>query len=155
MKKDFKFKMSFDHPAVDDAIISAFQLRTGIRLPEDYKKFLLASNGGVPTPQQFDIPKTKHSVLVDYFYGILPKREPCDLEYETNRMAEHLPQGVVLIGHDPGGNGYLLATTGESRGSVYFWDKRGLLVNAESGNTFLLADGISKLLDSLYEPDIE
>lgn len=143
------------HPSIDKSTIDGYESRTGISLPVEYRKFLLLYNGGIPTPQQADIPKTKHSVLVDYLYGILPKRSRCDLEYEAERMSEHLPSGFIVIGHDPGGNAYLLATKGKERGRVYFWDKRGLLSKSEGGNTFWLADSISSLLDSLYEAETE
>ena len=140
-------------PSVNENVIDAYQVRTGINLPSDYRKFLLLHNGGIPTPQQVDIPKTKHSVLVDYLYGILPERG--DLEYETERQSEYLPAGFIIIGHDPGGNAYLLATKGKECDRVYFLDKRGLLNKNESGNTFWIADSISLMLNSLYKAEME
>lgn len=153
MSKPYGRIVDSKHPSIDESVIDAYESRTGINLPDEYRKFLLLYNGGIPTPQHADIPKTKHSVLVDYLYGILPKRSRCDLEYEAERMSEHLPTGFIVIGHDPGGNAYLLATKGKERGRVYFWDKRGLLSKNESGNTFWMADGISALLNSLYDSE--
>jgi hypothetical protein len=83
-------------------------------------------------------------------YGILPKRTRGDVEYETEKMSEYLPEGFIVIGHDPGGNGFLLATEGDNRGRVYFWDKGGLLSSTETaGNTFWLADSMSLFLNSV------
>jgi hypothetical protein len=155
MSNAYKSTVESKHPSIDQSVIDEYESRTGVSLPDDYRKFLLLYNGGIPAPQQAAIPKSKHSVLVDYLYGILPKRSRCDLEYEANRMSEHLPTGFIVIGHDPGGNAYLLATKGKDRGHVYFWDKRGLPSKNESGNTFWLAESITSLLNSLYEAENE
>ena len=101
--------------------------------------------------QQLNIPDTKHAVLVDYLYGILPSRVPGDLEFETARMSEYLPSGFIVIGHDPGGNAFLLATRGKRRGSIYFWDKRGLISDGTNGgNTYRIASNTASFLRSLY-----
>ncbi len=137
--------------SIDKEMIEAYELRVGINLPEDFRAFLLSSNGGIPTPQQADIPNTQYSVLVDYLYGIGDSRQPGDLEYEAVEIEEDLLEGMIVIGHDPGGNLFLLATKGRDRGAVYFWDLGGLYLSEDdSGNTFRLADSFSNLLERLY-----
>ena len=151
MTQQFKCTFASKNPPATEDDVRAYEVRAGSSLPTEYRDFLLHCNGGVPSPQQVDIPKTPHSVLIGYLYGILPNRSRGDLEYETDRMSENLPDGFIAIGHDPGGNSFLLATQGEGRGRVYFWDKRGLLsIKEGSGNTFWLADNISDLIQSVY-----
>jgi hypothetical protein len=136
------------------AALNAYEAALGITFPDEYRQFLLSFNGGRPAPQQVDIPNTDHSVLVFVLYGIKEKRTAGDLAYELHRHRADLPEGYLPIGHDPGGSPFLLATAGENRGRVFFWDRTWFFEDsAAGGNTYWLADSLPALLDSLYEAD--
>jgi hypothetical protein len=141
-------------PAVSAEELEAYESAMGVSLPEEYKRFLLSHNGGRPSPQQVDIPNTEHSVLLFLLYGIKEKRIPGDLAHELQRRRSDLPAGFIPIGHDPGGSPFLLATTGEHRGRVFFWDRTWFFKDSSAtGNTYWIADSFPALLDSLYEAE--
>ncbi len=131
--------------------IAAFEQRTGLRLPDDYKQFLLTTNGGTPNPKQFTVPGCGDA-LADYLYGLTDPTTPCDLDYELAQAQEigPLPVGFLPIGHDPGGNTFLLATVGDDRGRVFFWD-RGDFWRTATANTFPVAASFTEFLNSLSE----
>lgn len=141
------------YPPISKKEIDDYEQRTGIDLPAEYKRFLLSTNGMVPSPDQLQIPNTEHAVLVGILYGIRQERVMGDIEYVTKLHEDDLPDGFIAIGHDPGGNSFLLGTKKATRGKVYFWDKRGLLkARKKKGNTYWLGDSIDDVLDALYEP---
>jgi hypothetical protein len=143
-------------PVVVPAQLDAQEAALGISFPDDYKQFLLSHNGGYPTPQQLDIPKTGHSVLLDVLYGIGEDRVPGDLVYEFRRHLDDLPEGFIPIGHDPGACYFLMGTTGKYRGRVYFWDRTWFFKeSSEKGNTYWLSDSFTGFLNSLYEAEDE
>ncbi len=139
---------------VSQASLAEYEASLGLSLPEDYKTFLISCNGGIPFPHQLDIPNTKHAVLLDVLYGIKDERTPGDLVYELQHHQPDLPEGFLPIGHDPGGSPFLMGTTGQYRGRVYFWDRTWFFKESSSSeNTYWLADGFIELLNSLYESE--
>jgi hypothetical protein len=130
--------------------IKSFEMSYGAALPEDYKRFLLVSNGGEPLPNEIDVPN-QQPVLVDLLYGISDKREPGDLEYEVMSRSETLPKNFLPIGHDPGGNTFLLSVEPSRWGRIYYWDSCCFFEDSdENQNTYLVADNISDFLQSLH-----
>ena len=92
--------------------MTAFEKRAGLKLPADYKRFLTATNGGVPRPEVFTVPRCG-DVLIDFLYGLRGEPKRLDLEQEQVYAQEldPLPAGFLVSGKDPGGNALLLDTT--------------------------------------------
>ena len=137
--------------------IAAFERRFGVQLPAGYKKFLGTINGGTPVPNRFTVPGCG-AALADFLYGIRVDRVPGDLEREQREASrlDPLPPGFLIIGHDPGGDGLLLSTSGEDAGWVYFWERsRRVWARAGGPNTFPVAKSFSRFLKSLREPPPE
>ena len=132
--------------------IEGLEQRLGIKLPDDYKQFILKTNGGVPAPNGFVVPE-RGQALVDILYGIRTERIGGDLEFEQEQAAlwEPLPEGFVAIAHDPGGSSILLATIGKHAGKVFYWDRNGLWVRDDRSNTFLIAQNFSDFIELLCE----
>ena len=123
---------------VSAANLNSFEVRAGMVLPDDYKTFLLSSNGGKVSPNEIDVPG-QEAVLVDLLYGICEKRKPGDLEYEIARLSDTLTKAFLPIGHDPGGNSFLLGLEGTQSGRVYYWDSSLFFEeSSEEQNTYLL-----------------
>lgn len=124
--------------------------------PADYKRFLLSTNGGTPTPHSLEIPETDHGAYVAFLYAIKNEDAISDLQYElkdlSSRMTGKLPEGFIVIGHDPGDNKFLLGTRGEYQGQVWFWDIVGLMsTTSPTENTYWLADSFSDFLNALRD----
>jgi hypothetical protein len=140
---------------VSAATVNAAEKRLGVKLPADYKRFLRTTNGGCPKPDTFLVPD-RGPAMVGILYGVAPERSPADLEYEQGEAAlwDPLPTGFVAIGHDPGGNTFLLGTLGADAGRVFFWDRNGLWVREDGHNTFPVAASFTAFVESLRElPD--
>jgi hypothetical protein len=144
------FAHSFN-PA-SEAELKTVEQRLGVRFPKDYRKFLRDINGGSPTPACFAVPQCGPA-LVDMFYGIHTQRTHADLEYEREEATqwEPLPEGFVVIGHDPGNSLLLIGTLKDDAGKVYFWDRVGFWTRKDGRNTFLVAQSFAAFLDSLRE----
>ena len=132
--------------------VAAVERRLGVRLPPDYKRFLRTTNGGIPDPNCFTVPD-REDALLDILYGLRNDRTDSDLEFEQEQAAlwDPLPVGFVAIGHDPGGNGLLLATLGKDAGRVFSWDRVGFWVKDDGSNTFPVAASFTEFIESLRE----
>jgi len=132
--------------------IAACEEQLGVSLPESYKEFLLAQNGGHLPGACFLVPECGW-VSLGILYGICSLGQPCDLytEQEHYRDFDLLPPGIIVIGNDPGNNKLLLDTNGEARGYVYYWDAVNFFPasSEEDGNTYFLAKSIQRFLENL------
>ena len=130
--------------------LESFESRTGLVLPDSYGDFLLAFNGGQPIPNEADVPN-QQPVIVDLLYGICDTRIPGDLQYEMSRRGDLHSKGFIPIGHDPGGNTFLLGLFGTQAGRVFYWDSCLFFDGSdEQHNTYPLATSIGELLSSLH-----
>ncbi len=144
------------YPPVSEADVQRYEQRLGVTFPDDYRKFLLTTNGGIPTPHYLDVPDENHVVWVGFLYAIKNEHDISDLVYEladlSSRMSGKLPDGFIVIGHDPGDSKFLLGTKGEHAGQVWFWDTaRQMSTTSASENTYWLADSFTNFLNGLHE----
>jgi hypothetical protein len=113
-------------PASQDQL-EAFETEIGIRLPEDYRQFLVNTNGGyVPGWCEFEGATHKGeswSAVVHHVGGFreelhfsLRFARSCCLSSESQ-----FPRALLWIMDDPGGNGICIGLTGKYRGRVYLW----------------------------------
>lgn len=97
--------------------IELFELRFGVSLPEDYKQFLLSTNGGRPV----DNIHPKVQTDVHWFLGL--NKEPLwsSLYFNIEIYASRLPPGTIPIAGDSGGNLFVMRLDGEADGTIGFW----------------------------------
>jgi cell wall assembly regulator SMI1 len=131
----------------------------GVSLPEDYKRFLLAHNGGRPRPDAFRItwkgqpfaPGWRVSAVGD-FHAIY-EGDAVNLLVDARKFKDRIPKEMLPVATDPGSNLVLLGLAGANRGKVFFWiheleeefDERSF------DNLGLLANSFDEFLDSLFE----
>jgi hypothetical protein len=112
---------------LDESRLRSFEAAEGLTLPEDYRAFLLASNGGRPVECNFMYadetgPYTDGEVNV--FYGLHDGRYArLDKMIRTARAV--IPRDFMPIAGDSGGNEICLGISGPNFGKVYFWDHDG------------------------------
>ena len=109
-------------PKIGPQDVAAVEAKLARRLPNGYKQFLLEYNGGVPEPNQFDVPGARTSSGVNRFYAILDGEVDGDLIYEQRLLRGYLPSGIMAIADAEGGNHVCLSVRGEDYGSVFFRD---------------------------------
>jgi hypothetical protein len=113
-------------PAPPDQI-EAFEAEVGATLPDDYRKFLVRTNGGyIPGWYRFKGPTPDGQSWVAFVHHVCGLREEPHLSLRFNRACglsgeSQFPRALLWIMDDPGGNGICLGLGGKRRGRVYFW----------------------------------
>ena len=122
----------------------------GVSFPDSYREFLCSTNGGNPFPKLINVANAG-DVLIDFLYGVSGNDQPGDLIFEQRKAQEldPLPDGLIVIGHDPGGNRFLLETCGEKCGCIFYWDSASFFPRSstEEGNTYFVAESMEDFLE--------
>lgn len=140
------------NPTTDEESVKAFEEMIGFRLPADYRSFLLTTNGGQkPNPEGFKTETGERSML-SYLYPVGDGRG-YDLQAHFLHMRSELPNGVIRIGEDIGGNPICLVVTGEDKGAVLFMDHEVETGLHENGwdNLYFCARSFTEFLESLCD----
>lgn len=102
----------------------AYERQIGCALPNDYREFLLATNGGNPKDAGYFI--VKHAlrkpeswVKIEFFYGL---RRDDGLTLSQAREIHHgsLPDNVLPVAYDGFGN-QIYVHLEDDFGAVFFW----------------------------------
>jgi hypothetical protein len=132
--------------------VESFERVLGSRLPDEYRNFLLAKNGGWPDSDLMfpisDAPFDEHGIL-NCLFGLFDENEMYDLREEFETYLGRIPANLVPIGEDPGGNLICLATSGVDRGMIYYWDHEQESEEAGYENVYLVSTGFTAFLDGL------
>jgi cell wall assembly regulator SMI1 len=144
---------------LNTSAIADFEKQFDIRLPQDYKEFLLQNNGGAPEEDwAFDFidiaTNTKTGSDIQSFFVIYDeetyKDDDLRKSYRILRENEEVPVGILPIGNDPGGNLICISVSDKNYGEVFFCDHE--LEDPETGYIIMstIADSFSKFIDSCY-----
>lgn len=139
--------------------IAQLETRWKIKLPDEYKKFLLTSNGGRPNPDVFDVPGWAHQgSVLKIFYGIHAGSKASRLDRAIEVYTDRIPADLIPIAADSFGNAICLGWKGKRRGKVYFWDHEDELdehgrFRQDYGNVYLIAKSLMEFLNSLRESE--
>ncbi len=113
-------------PPTDAAAVAAFEQSLQARLPQEYRDFLLESNGGEPADPAFrfgDEAEPYADSAVRYFFSIGDHpRYGLAYQHKIYTQAKRVPADMLPIATDAGGNLVLLALDGMLAGKVFFWD---------------------------------
>jgi hypothetical protein len=94
-----------------------FEKVNNIKLPKDYRAFLLEFNGGKPMPNVN--PDTTR--MVSYILGMHNDKYDESIYRVIEAYAGRLPFDSFPIARDPFGNLYLMSFNNEQHGFIYFW----------------------------------
>jgi hypothetical protein len=136
--------------------ILAFGREFNVRIPDDYRDFLLAQNGGKPDDicyfnvPGYCVPKAE----IDTFYGILDDktgRAGNSLNVANQDLMYRLPKGFIAIGDNCCGDQILLATLNSGTSGVFFFDHENEPYDSdvgweEFGNIYKVANSFSDFL---------
>ena len=151
-----KSKITNPGPPVSQEQISLLEKELAIELPESYRGFLLETNGGEPSPDEFIVPGWEgEASAVSSFFSISDDKE-AGLESEILSFKARIPDSIIPIGTDPGGNLICIGIADTNRGKVYFWDHEDELdENGESkldfSNTYLVAGSFDEFMENLTD----
>jgi hypothetical protein len=102
--------------------LEKFETRIGARLPEEYRAFLLAHNGGEPDPSDFEIGPNDYSGIHGGFYGLHQGPDYCRLDDNYDTFKGRIPDDLLAIADDDAGNQICIGIKGKSKGQIFFWD---------------------------------
>ena len=148
-----KIKQSNPFGALRPEDLAAFETRHALQLPEDYRRFLLAHNGGVPIPNTIDFVAqgAPTSSDVSAFYGLHAGEAWASLAWHMDIFEGRIPPDGLPIAGDSGGNQYVLIVRGARRGQVFFWDHEGETDPPGEENMSLVAASFTAFTGKLYE----
>lgn len=144
---------------LSEADVALFESRAGLSLPDEYRAFLLATNGGVPRRNRFSHRNKKgqkRETWVRHFYPLgregLADLDFTDLESALRCRPAGLPAGLL-----PAGAAYFLgnegavcvACDGPDRGQVFFRPE----VEASKPNLYYVAMDWATFLDGMEFED--
>jgi hypothetical protein len=141
--------------------IKAFEQKHACDLPDDYRRFLLASNGGFPSADCVAFREGGRRTASDVFcfFALGDERAGVSLEWHYDAYSDRLPKNTVPIARDSCGNLWLLRVGGENAGSVYFWDHGSYDTFDETdlGACPRVAAGFQEFFDNLgtYDASLE
>ena len=144
---------------IDRVVLSELEKELNVKLPEDYKKFMIKNNGGTPAEDlAFDFldvsTNKKNSSIIQSFFVIYDEEtyEDDDLKksYRILQAYGATPSNMLPLGNDPGGNFICMCISGENYGKVFFADHE--LEDLETGYMVMsiIADSFSEFIDKLY-----
>ncbi len=116
----------FDTTGIEEKI-AAFENKHGIKLPEQYRNFLLKYNGGITPETEFKYKRTSSDIRA--FYGIGENIDYYSFEnvFETVLkgilpLSAFIEKGILPIAEDSWGNYITIGIDDENRGKVFFCD---------------------------------
>lgn len=115
--------VKFSEAAITAADLVAFEARHALFLPRAYKNFLLAHNGGQPTPRMFPIAGFSEDSYggINSFYGLHASTPAADLDEQMSDLPDTVPRGIVPIAYTDG-NDKLVLDLRKEGAPVLFWD---------------------------------
>lgn len=129
------------------------QLEAELRLifPPAYRAFLLRYNGGYPNPNAFEREsnnrKGRQLSMVADFFGIE------DLRLYREMLIDRMPENLMPVACDSGGNMIVVSVAGKDVGHVYFWDHNRETEPPSYSNVYKAAPDFQSFLESLHDPD--
>lgn len=111
-------------PTIKVGVISALATKVGV-LPNDYRSFLLMTNGGVPEERRIPEP-SDIGIGVSGFFSLGDATSgDLSMTRALETWAGRYPDGYVPIARCEGSNLLLMATGDEHAGRVVYWDHDG------------------------------
>jgi hypothetical protein len=134
--------------------LDAFELRTKLRLPEAYRRFILKFNGGRPIPPAFPITGFVNNPIggVQMFFGFKPAMGCYDIEKIFDEDANLIPHGVLSVACTDGAD-FICLDLRKSGSPVVYWNRRPYWGenNWSEDQLFPIADDFESFLASLRE----
>jgi cell wall assembly regulator SMI1 len=155
-------KLDDTGPPLTEIALAKLEEQLELKLPQDFRAFLLESNGGyLEEGLTVDFVETGYetvtSTLINEFYylGSSTDRSFSNIASEHVRLIENdlIPPSLIPVATDAGGNYILLCVSGDDYGHVYFANHE--LEDPETGYLVMssIADSFTEFIDMLYSEE--
>ena len=131
----------------------AFEQQIGFALPDDYRRFLLETNGVDVLDQTFFVKDLDQEVMLHVLFGLNnPTSRGLTIPYWLKEYGDEIDPYTLIIGKDAGGRFLLYTVAGEDTG-IYYWDHNDSFPQSKDGggNTYFVADTFTEFRDSLRD----
>lgn len=134
----------------------SFEKLIGIKLPKDFKDFILETNGGIPTPDCFSVYDGEETWETNiYFFGLYKELyELYSLPYNYNEYRGMILNNLIPIGNDYSGNLICIDINKNNFGKIYFSHHDYFSYNDEKPTnfgTYFIANSFAEFFSSLKE----
>jgi hypothetical protein len=137
--------------------IVTWEEQTGIRIPKEYRNFLLKYNGGGVYPRLFKLSLssiTLTSVYSEQMVGNFYRWDQVVARFNGELYGKGIPRGYLNIGDTPGLIELLIGVESENEGHIFAWVRSsnpwGVGSNKE---IFLLSLSFTLFLKMLYDDE--
>jgi hypothetical protein len=140
---------------VGEQALKQWEASSGLKLPDDYRRFLLTFNGGMLKPWIFrhthpEVGKSDQEMILDYLHDWETVLENSGLD--TPRRMATRPPAHIEIGKDPGGGRILLSLQPQSHGNVVYWLPSHSVWGQEPNNVVgFIAPSFTAFLRGLFD----
>ncbi len=137
--------------ALSQSDVQNLEKKLGVTLPDDYRNFLLTYNGGSPRPEGIDIQGYGDSD-VQVFFGIGRAIESSCIGWNLETLGDRLPEGLVPVASDSGGNVFCISLRKQDYGFVLYADLDAVFGDLAAGTPlYRVAANFLAFLESLGE----
>ena len=126
-------------PPLTEERVANFEKELGTSLPDQYRRFLLRTNGGLVSSDTnvVDLDGAPWSSTdVHVFFGIGGSVESSELSWNRSTFSERIPDELLPIADDSGGCVFCLSLKGPDRGAVLFCDLQSVAFDYEATPKF-------------------
>lgn len=129
--------------------VAELEQRLNFRLPSSYRRFLLDYDGGAPDPNCVEIPEFGETD-VQVFFGVRRDIETSRISWNLDSLKERLPDRVVPIACDSGGNVFCLSARSYDAGAVLYFDLESVFGDLEAQTpTYVVARSFAEFVSEL------
>lgn len=149
-------KFSESGKKLKESKLESFEKKIGLELPLEYKSFLLKHNGGECDPCVFDFIENgeESDSSISTFYAIGGIDDDYDLEENIDiyiNDEKRLPDGLIPIAEDDGGNLVCISCTGDDKGKIYFWNHEEEDEDDLTANLYFVSNSFNEFVESLRD----
>ena len=125
-----------------------------IKFPNDYKNFLLKTNGGsIPNDNTNEIvlKNIGKIINIDILYGVNTDNSCFDIEYWTKKYIDDLFEKTVIIG-DSLQNGFIVMICDGNNDGVYYYDDSYYFDESnDENNVYIISKNFTEFLDMIVK----
>lgn len=135
---------------LDVALVNQLDGLFGFEVPQDYKEFLINTNGG-----RFDFEDEHYitvngtKIWIDVLYGNKENKRS-SLMFWNNEYGDEIPENSIIIG-DTQDHGFIVYMCAGAQKGIYFWDDLFSIEGSTSDgkNAYFIANDMHELLKKI------
>jgi len=145
------FELSDVGPLLTEGQIARVERQLDVKLPDEYRTFLIRTNGGKPCQDTFQIPlhKTLTTGRIVSLFGIGRAIKESNIDWNYKNLIGQLPNYHFPIAVTPEEDMVTLSLGRLDAGRVYYWVRAEYNVTGDN-EAYFIAGNFDKFIDSLY-----